>query len=265
MKQAEMPVLFLGHGSPINAVENNAFSRGWRALGERLPRPSAVLCVSAHWQTAGTAVHISRTPRTIHDFYGFPKELYSVTYPCPGAPELAERLRRLVRSVHVRQDRDWGLDHGAWSVIKHLFPKADVPVFQLSMDEGQPAAFHYKLGRELAPLRDEGVLMVASGNIVHNLGLMSPSASAAPYDWTLAFDSMVRKLLESGDVRPLVEYETLGAAAELSIPTPEHYWPLLYALGMRREKDRVSFPVEGTAHGSLSMRCVMFSRGSAVS
>jgi len=265
VKKAEMPVLFLGHGSPMNAVENNAFSSGWRALGKRLSRPSAILCVSAHWQTAGTAVHISRTPRTIHDFYGFPKELYSVTYPCPGAPEMAERVRGLVRRAQVRRDMEWGLDHGAWSVIRRLFPGADVPVFQLSMDEEQPAAFHYELGRELAPLRDEGVLMVASGNIVHNLGLMAQAANAAPYDWALEFDASVKKLLECGDDSPLIAYESMGGAAELSVPTPEHYWPLLYAMGMRRGGDSVSFPVEGMAHASLSMRCVMFSRGSAVS
>lgn len=259
MKQAEMPVLFVGHGNPMNAIEDNVFSRGWDVLGKRLPKPAAVLCVSAHWQTEGTSVLIASRPRIIHDFYGFPEELYRVAYPCPGAPEMAERVRRLVTRARVRQDRDWGIDHGAWSVIRHLFPKADVPVFQLSMDEDKPADSHYSLGQELAPLRDEGVLVIASGNIVHNLGLMAAEAEARPYDWTLEFDGTVKRLIEHGDDKPLVDYQTLGMAAELSIPTPEHYWPLLYMLGMRRKGDKVSFPVEGTAHASLSMRCVLFS------
>ena len=252
-----MPVLFVGHGSPMNGMEKNRYSRAWSEIGERLPRPKAVLCISAHWLTRGTFTHERPEPKTIHDFWGFPRELYEIRYGCPGSPELARKVRSLIDRTHVERDTDWGLDHGAWVPLSRLFPDADIPVFQLSIDISRPAAFHYELGKELAPLREWGVLILGSGNIVHNLGQVDFEPDAAPYDWAIEFDELSRDLIERGDHKALMAYERLGRAASLSIPTPDHYWPLIYILGLQLPGEPASFPVDGIAHGSVSMRTVL--------
>ena len=252
-----MPAIFFGHGNPMNALLRNDYTAGWAALGGDLPRPRAVLCVSAHWYLPGTYVTASPAPRTIHDFGGFPRELYEIKYPAPGDPELADRVRELLAPVDVGLDNQWGLDHGTWSVLCHVFPDADVPVLQLSIDETQPAEFHYALGRRLAPLRDEGILIAGSGNLVHNLHAYAWGRHVVkPLDWAVRFDRLARELLVSGNHAPLVNYETLGRDAMLSAPTPDHYLPLLYVMAVQREDDRVSFPVEGFDGGSISMLTV---------
>ncbi len=241
----------------MNALLDNEFSSAWKAIGRALPHPRAVLCISAHWYIEGTAVTAMPMPRTIHDFGGFPDELFAVEYPAPGEPALAERVRDLLAPVTVSMDRSWGLDHGTWSVLVHVFPDADIPVVQLSIDRDQEPGFHYRLGQALAPLRDEGVLIVGSGNIVHNLHAYAWGRHCPePLDWAGRFDAMAREFIERGDDRALVDYEALGADARLSIPTPEHYLPLLYVLGARRPDDSVSFPVAGIDGGSVSMLSV---------
>jgi 4,5-DOPA dioxygenase extradiol len=252
-----MPAIFFGHGNPMNALADNEYTRAWAAVGAEVPRPRAVLCVSAHWYLPGTAVTAMERPRTIHDFGGFPRELFEFKYPAPGDVELAGRVRELLAPVPVASDERWGLDHGTWSVLCHVFPEADVPVVQLSMDETQPAAFHYEIGRRLAPLRDEGVLIVGSGNVVHNLHAYSWGRHAVePFDWAVRFEERARGLLVAGDDGPLVNYEALGKDALLSAPTPEHFLPLLYVMALRREGEQVSFPVEGFDGGSVSMLSV---------
>jgi 4,5-DOPA dioxygenase extradiol len=219
-----------------------------------LPRPRAVLAISAHWFVRGTFVHGGERPRTIHDFYGFPEELYAESYPCPGAPEAAQELIRAVRGVSIGLDTEWGVDHGTWIVAKRLFPQADIPVFQLSIDYSKPPRFHYDLGRELAPLRRRGVLVLASGNIVHNLGMLQYEMDAKPHDWAQEFDALLKGCLRRGEHRRLIDCEGLGAGAALAVPTPEHYWPLLYALGLQEQDERPGFFAEGIAHASISMR-----------
>jgi 4,5-DOPA dioxygenase extradiol len=252
-----MPAIFFGHGNPMNALMKNAYTDGWADIGSSIPKPEAVLVVSAHWYIPATAVTAQSRPRTIHDFGGFPRELYGVEYPAPGSPELAGRVRDLLAPVSIGLDERWGFDHGTWSVLCHVFPQADVPIVQLSIDETQPPAFHYKLGKRLAPLREEGVLIVGSGNIVHNLHTYAwGSHRVEPFDWAVRFESRARELLLANDDAPLIAYETLGRDAQLSVPTPEHYLPLLYVMGARREGERVSFPVEGVDGGSVSMLTV---------
>jgi 4,5-DOPA dioxygenase extradiol len=252
-----MPAIFFGHGNPMNALARNAWTEGWAAIGASLPRPRAVVCVSAHWYLPATLVTAQATPRTIHDFGGFPRELYEVKYPAPGEPQLARRVQELLAPVPVGADTRWGLDHGTWSVLCHVFPTADVPVVQLSIDETQASTFHYELGRRLAPLRDEGVLVVGSGNLVHNLHAYAWGRHPVePLDWAVRFDTRVRELLSTGDHDPLVNYESLGRDAALSAPTPDHYLPLLYVIATRREGDRITFPVEGFDGGSISMLTV---------
>lgn len=249
-----MPAIFFGHGNPMNALERNAWTDGWADRGAQIPRPGAVLCVSAHWYIPGTAVTAMPVPRTIHDFGGFPRELYQVTYPAPGDVELAHRVRTLLAPVPVDLDRHWGLDHGTWSVLRHVFPGGDIPIVQLSIDGTQPASFHYELGKRLAPLRDEGILIIGSGNLVHNLHAYAWGQHAAePYDWAVRFEERVRKLLLAGDDDPLINYETLGPDAMLSVPTPDHYLPLLYVSALRRKGEHIRFPVEGFDGGSISM------------
>lgn len=233
-----MPALFVGHGSPMNAIEDNAFHRTWLELGRRLPRPRAILCVSAHWETRGTSVSGASRPETIHDFYGFPRELFAVRYPAPGDPGLAADVAARVAGTPIRIDPDRGLDHGAWSVLRALFPEADVPVLQLSLDTARPGAWHYALARELAPLRDEGVLILGSGNIVHNLGLYAFDSDAQP-PWAVRFRERTNALILAGDHGPLANHATLGPDAALAVPTPEHYLPLLYVLAVQRPGDRV--------------------------
>ena len=252
-----MPAIFFGHGNPMNALSKNAYTEGWASIGKSILRPKAVLAVSAHWYLPTTAVTTSLTPQTIHDFGGFPQELYQVGYPAPGSPELARHVRDLLAPVQVGLDERWGLDHGTWAVLCHVFPNADVPVVQLSIDETQPPQFHYEIGKLLAPLREEGVLIMGSGNIVHNLHAYAWGKHGVnPFDWAVRFEKHARELLLKGDDDLLIAYERLGQDAMLSIPTPDHYLPLLYVIGARRKGEQVSFPVEGVDGGSVSMLAV---------
>lgn len=254
---SKMPVIFVGHGNPMNAMSQNSYTLGWRRIGESVPRPVAVLVISAHWYIPSTAVTAMDRPRTIHDFGGFPGALYEMRYPAPGDPKLALRAQELLKPIDVKLDHDWGLDHGAWSVLTHVFPRADVPIVQLSIDRTKPAVFHYEAAKRLAPLRDEQVLIIGSGNLVHNLHTYAWGRRAVePFEWAARFEQQVRKLLLSGDHGPLIDYETLGRDAALSVPTPDHYLPLLYAIALRGEDEDLSFPVEGIEGGSVSMLAV---------
>ena len=252
-----MPVLFVGHGSPMNAIEDNEFSRSWAAMGQELPRPKAILCVSAHWETSGTQVTGMEKPKTIHDFGGFPQALFDTEYPAPGSPALARLTKASVQSVAVTIDDAWGLDHGTWSILNKMFPQADIPVVQLSLDYTQEADFHYALGKELASLRRKGVLILGSGNIVHNLRTAVWREGA--FDWALEFDEMMRKLIVSGDHNTILRYPHLGKAANLSIPTNEHFLPLLYTLAQQTPQEQVRFSNEKITMGSLSMRSLWIS------
>jgi 4,5-DOPA dioxygenase extradiol len=252
-----MPAVFFGHGNPMNALLRNRYTESWAAMGARLPRPRAILCVSAHWYVPGAAVTVSSAPRTIHDFGGFPRELYQVQYPAPGDPELARRVQKLLAPLAVELDERWGLDHGTWSVLSHAYPKADIPIVQLSIDETKPASFHYEIGQRLAPLRDEGILVVGSGNLVHNLHTYAWGKHASdPFEWAVRFEQEARGLLLAGDHKPLIHYESLGRDASLSVPTPDHYLPLLYVIGSGAAKEPLTFPVEGVDGGSISMLTV---------
>jgi len=234
----QMPALFVGHGSPMNALEDNAFTRGWQEAARRIPHPRAILCISAHWETRGVYVGATDRPETIHDFYGFPKALFDTRYPAPGEPALARRIAQRVTGADIRIDPVRGLDHGAWSVLRIMYPDADVPTLQLSLDTSLPGAFHYRFAKQLGFLRDEGVLVMGSGDIVHNLGMFSFRDPAAP-EWALRADAVIRERIEAGIHAALCDWTSLGADVALGIPTPEHYLPLLYALALQREGDKV--------------------------
>ncbi|HEY7996175.1 MAG TPA: 4,5-DOPA dioxygenase extradiol [Steroidobacteraceae bacterium] len=254
-----MPTLFLGHGSPLNAIRENTWTRTWGRLGRALPRPRAILAVSAHWYIPGCAVTAMSAPRTIHDFGGFPPELYAARYAAPGDPALAHRVQQLLAPLPVTLDESWGLDHGSWAVLCHLFPQADVPVVQLSLDARAPPAFHYELGARLRALRAEGVLILGSGDVVHNLRAYAWGERAQePYDWAVRFEAQLRARLAAGDHAALIDYSALGADAQLSVPTPEHYLPLLYVMGASTPGETLSYPVEGIEGGSVSMLAVQF-------
>ncbi len=247
-----MPLFFVGHGSPMNAIEDNEFSRAWIAEGSALPDPKAILCISAHWESRGTQITAMEKPRTIYDFYGFPPELYAKTYPAPGSPDFAERVRTLVGPDEISPDLTWGLDHGTWSVLSRMFPNADVPVVQLSLDVNKSAQAHYDLGRQFRVLRNEGILIVGSGNIVHNLRMVVFEDIA--FDWALEFDGVVRQAILDGNHEPLIHYNQGGHAAALSINSAEHYKPLLYVLGALEPGEPVHFFAEKVWGGSVSMR-----------
>ena len=253
-----MPAVFFGHGNPMNAIEENDYTRGWATIGARLPRPKAILAISAHWYLPSTLITAMDRPRTIHDFGGFPHELYEVSYPAPGDPALVRRVQELLSPlVAAGPDHRWGLDHGTWSVLIHVYPKADIPVVQLSIDETRPASFHYDIGRRLQPLRDEGILIIGSGNVIHNLHAYAwGKHPVEPFDWAVRFEQKARELIRSGNHAPLVAYETLGRDAMLAAPTPDHYLPLLYVLGASRDGELVTFPIEGVDGGSISMLTV---------
>jgi len=252
-----LPAIFFGHGNPMNALLANRYTEAWREIGTKLPRPKAILSISAHWFVPETGVTVATAPRTIHDFGGFPRELYAVQYPAPGDPELARRVQKLLAPLPVRLDESWGLDHGSWSVLKHVYPAADIPVVQLSIDESQPPSFHYEIGKQLAPLREEGVLILGSGNIVHNLHAYSWGRhTQQAYDWAVQFEQEARQMLVAGDHTPLIHYERLGNEARLSIPTPDHFLPLLYVAATAQSGEKASFPVEGVDGGSISMLAV---------
>ena len=256
---SRMPTVFFGHGNPMNALADNEWTRAWGALGRALPRPRAIVSISAHWYIPATAVTTMAQPRTIHDFGGFPRALFEVRYPAPGDAAVAERVCTLLDGIDVgRDDHAWGLDHGTWSVLCHVYPDADIPIVQLAIDETQPAAFHYALGKRLRKLRDEDVLVIGSGDLVHNLHTYAWGARPVePYDWALRFEAHARELIAAGDHAPLISYESLGPDAALSVPTPDHYLPLLYVLGASDAGDGVAFPVEGMDGGSVSMLTVV--------
>ncbi len=255
---SKMPVLFLGHGSPMNAIEENEFVREFRALGQSIPRPNAILCISAHWETQGTFVTAMDKPPTIHDFGGFPKALFDVQYPAPGHPELASQIRSLVKKTEIGLDQKWGLDHGAWSVIKHLYPQANIPVLQMSLNYNQPAQYHYDLARELSSLRKRGILIIGSGNMVHNLGRIEWTKLNEFYafDWALEASEKMKHYILDGDHQSLIHYRNQGKAFDLAIPSPEHYLPLLYALALKDNNDRLSLFNDKALGGSLTMTSV---------
>lgn len=260
-QDVKMPVLFIGHGSPMNGIEDNVFSDRWITLGREIPRPEAVLCISAHWLTNGTHITAMPHPRTIHDFGGFPQALFDVQYPAPGNPALAQETAELVTKTQVGLNHDWGLDHGTWSVVRRMYPDAAIPVLQLSIDFGRPAGYHYELAKELAALRKKGVLIIGSGNMVHNLRLVAWDKMNEPdyaFDWAIEMNETFKKLISDQDHKALANYEALGAAAKLAIPTPDHYYPLMYALGLQETGDDVSFFNDRYVAGSLTMTSVKF-------
>ena len=252
----KMPVLFLGHGSPMNAIEENEFVSGFRKVGEKIQKPQAILCISAHWETKGTYVTAMERPKTLHDFGGFPRELYEVQYPAPGSPELARETQRLVNQTDVGLDDSWGLDHGAWSVIKHMYPHADVPIIQMSLDYGKSPQAHYELAKELAALRNKGVLIVGSGNMVHNLRKVAwdkLNQDNYAFDWAREANTKMKEYIQSGNHQPLVAYASQGLAFRMAIPTPEHYLPLLYTLALKEEEEALSLFNDKAVGGAISM------------
>jgi 4,5-DOPA dioxygenase extradiol len=256
-----MPVLFIGHGSPMNGIEDNAFSRGWRDMAKTIPVPKAVLVISAHWLTEGTKVTAMNSPKTIYDFGGFPEELYQVKYPAPGDPVLAKETVSLIRSTKAELDHDWGLDHGAWTVVRHMYPEANIPVLQLSIDYTKDALYHFELAKELYSLRRKGVLILGSGNMVHNLRMVAwdkLNTENYGYDWAVLMNSKFKELISAGSFDRLINYQLLGKEALLAIPTPDHYWPLLYTLGLKGGKDDTSFFNDKLVGGSLTMTSVRF-------
>lgn len=257
-KTPKMPVLFLGHGSPMNAIEENEFVSGFRNVAQTIPKPNAILCVSAHWETKGTFVTAMQNPPTIHDFGGFPKALFDVQYPAPGSPDLAKETQSLITKTEVGLDDKWGLDHGAWSVIKHLYPAADIPVIQLSIDYSQTPQYHYELAQELKSLREKGVLIIGSGNMVHNLRMVEWRRLHDTYgfDWAIEANEQMKSHILSGDHQPLIHFRSQGRAWDLAIPTPEHYLPLLYSMALREESDSVSLFNDQPVAGSLTMTSV---------
>jgi len=255
-----MPVIFIGHGSPMNGIEDNEFSRYWKKLASEIEKPKAVLCISAHWLTRGTCITAMAHPQTIHDFGGFPQALFDVQYPAPGDPKLAEEATGLITSTKVELDHEWGLDHGTWSIVRHMYPEADIPVLQFSIDFNKPAQYHYDLAKELMDLRKKGVLILGSGNMVHNLRMVAWDKIDQPYgfDWAMEMNEIFKEKINSGDHKALIDYEKLNRAALLAIPTPDHYYPLLYTLGLKRENDEVSFFNDKSMAGSLTMTSVKF-------
>lgn len=257
----KLPVLFIGHGSPMNGIEVNQFSSQWRSMGENIPQPKAVLVVSAHWLTKGTHVTAMSQPKTIHDFGGFPKALYDVQYPAPGKPELATEISQLIQSTHVGLDHDWGLDHGAWTVVKWMYPEANIPVLQLSIDYNQPAEYHYALAKQLASLRKKGVLILGSGNMVHNLRMVSwehLQTDNYGFDWAIEMHELFNQKILNGDHQALIHYESLSRSAKLAVPTPDHYFPLIYTLGLQDKQDEPFLFNNKLVGGSLNMTSVKF-------
>ena len=255
----KMPVLFLGHGSPMNAIEENEFVTGFRNIGKEIPKPNAILCVSAHWETRGTFITAMEKPKTIHDFGGFPQALFDVQYPAPGSPELAKETKGIIKKTEVGLDQSWGLDHGCWSVVKNMYPAADVPVIQMSLDYYQTPQYHYDLAKELASLRKKGVLIIGSGNMVHNLGMIAwdkLNTTDYGYDWAIEASDKMKKYILNNDHQSLINYKSQGKSWELAIPSPDHYLPLLYALALKEENEKVSLFNDKAVAGSLTMTSV---------
>jgi len=254
-----MPTLFIGHGSPMNGIEDNEFSRTWTAMAKQIPVPKAVLVISAHWLTKGTLVTAMQQPKTIHDFGGFPRELFQVQYPAKGSPEIAQQTQKLVKSTHVELDHDWGLDHGTWTIVRHMYPKADIPVLQLSIDYGRDLPYHYELAKELYDLRKKGVLIIGSGNMVHNLRMIAWDKLNAPnygFDWAKEMNNKFKQLILNDEHKSLINYHSIGKEAILAIPTPDHYIPLIYTLGLKGKNEKVSFFNDKAVGGSLTMTSV---------
>ncbi len=253
-----MPVLFIGHGNPMNAIEDNAYHKSWQAMGKTLPRPQAILSVSAHWLTTGTKVTAMSHPKTIHDFGGFPKKLFDQQYPAPGSPELAALTKELVTYSHIQSDDSWGLDHGTWSVLLPMYPAADIPVYQLSLDYDRPPAYHYEIGKQLNKLRDKGVLIIGSGNLVHNLREVDWSGGNKVYDWAREFDSKFTEWIEKGDHASILNYQKiLGNTATMAHPSYDHLLPIFYVLGLQQKNEKVSFFNEQFDMASISMRSLI--------
>lgn len=253
-----MPLLFVGHGSPMNAIVDNRFSRSWKELGSTLPTPQAILSISAHWLTRGTRVLAMQQPKTIHDFGGFPEELFAQQYPAPGAPEFAKATQRLSTKQHIVLDDEWGFDHGTWSILMQMFPKAHIPVYQLSIDYGKPMSYHYELAQEIRSLREKGVMVIGSGNIVHNLRAINFRDDAKPYDWAIEFDSKIREWIENGDHASVIEFQKLGAVAQLAHPSYDHFLPLMYVLGFQHAQETPSFFNDDFDMSSVSMRSMIY-------
>lgn len=258
-EDVKLPALFIGHGSPMNGIEDNEFSQNWAKMGKEIPKPKAVLVISAHWLTRGTHITAMNNPKTIHDFGGFPQELFDVQYPAHGSPELALATKQLITSTDVGLDHDWGLDHGTWTVVRHMYPDADIPVLQLSIDYSKPPQYHYDLAKQLAALRKKGVLIIGSGNMVHNLRMVAwdkLNESEYAYDWATEMNTIFKDKIEDGNHKALIEYETLNKAAKLAIPTPDHYYPMLYNLALQDNKDEIRFFNDKAVGGSLTMTSV---------
>jgi 4,5-DOPA dioxygenase extradiol len=256
---ARMPLLFVGHGSPMNAIEENLFVKGWRDVAHAIPTPEAILCISAHWETEGTLVTAMKNPRTIHDFGGFPQKLYEVQYPAPGSPELAGITRKLVKSVDVYPDENWGLDHGCWSVVMKMYPDADIPVVQLSLDLTRPGKYHYRLAKELKDLRKMGILIIGSGNIVHNLRKIDWNNPSGGFDWAEEANAGFKKMIQNGEYDKLTDTAGMSSAYQMAVPTPEHYNPLLYVLGLKEDNEEVEFFNDEIVMGSISMTSIKIS------
>jgi 4,5-DOPA dioxygenase extradiol len=252
-----MPVLFIGHGSPMNAIEDNEFSRGWEEVTKKVPRPKAILCISAHWETRGTQVTAMKSPKTIHDFGGFPEELYEVQYQAPGSHWLADQVKNTIKKAEVLFNEGWGLDHGCWSVLRRMFPRADIPVVQLSLDHTKSADFHYELAKELLELRKKDILIIGSGNLVHNLFMISVRNNNINkpfgFDWAIEANNLFKKLIIEKDYNTLANYKSLGDAVQLAIPTPEHYLPMIYAIALKQKNEVVSFFNDKPVAGSITM------------
>ena len=251
-----MPLLFIGHGSPMNAIEQNEFAQSWQETAKSLPKPSAVLCISAHWETKGTLITAMEKPPTIHDFGGFPQALFDVEYAAPGSPQLAITTAGLITSTEAKLDNGWGLDHGCWSVVKNMYPDADIPVIEMSMDYTQTPQWHYQLAKDLSSLRQKGVLIIGSGNMVHNLRIMNWHSPDKGFDWADEANAKLKKLILNNNHHQLINYNFIGAEMKLAVPTPEHYMPLLYILGLKKENEKVSFFTDKTTMGSISMTSV---------
>jgi len=261
VQDEKLPALFVGHGSPMNAIEDNEFSRTWAKFGKEIPKPKAVLVISAHWLTNGTYVTAMEKPRTIHDFGGFPQELFNVQYPANGSPEVAAETAKLITSTNVGLDHEWGLDHGTWSIVKHMYPNADIPVLQLSIDYSKPAQYHFDLAQQLKSLRSKGVLIIGSGNMIHNLGMVAWDKLQEPgfgFDWAIEMNTIFKDKIGNRDFKSLIDYEKLGSAAKLAIPTPDHYYPLIYSIALQDKQDEISFFNDKLVGGSLNMTSVKF-------
>jgi 4,5-DOPA dioxygenase extradiol len=257
--ESKLPVLFIGHGSPMNGIEDNQFSRSWEKLGLEIQKPKAVLVLSAHWLTNGTKITAMQNPKTIHDFGGFPQALFNVEYPAKGSPELALETTKLIKSTKVDLDHEWGLDHGTWTVVRHMYPNADIPVLQLSIDYSKPAQYHYDLSKQLVSLRKKGVLIIGSGNMVHNLRMVAWDKLNEPeygFDWAIEMNTIIKEKISSGDYKSLINYQSLSSATKLAIPTPDHYYPLIYNIALQETNDNISFFNDKLVGGSLTMTSV---------